>query len=59
MVHRDRNSSEYPSDQEGGGPRSVSIYNGNDTKPDTVSAQEATVVGKRHKSKTAQALQVT
>ena len=47
MVHRDRNSSEYPSDQEGGGPRSVSIYNGNNTKPDTVSAQEATVVGKK------------
>ena len=35
MVQRDRNSSEYPSSpQEGGGPCSMSIHNGNNTKPD-------------------------
>lgn len=35
MVQRDRNSSEYPSSpQEEGGPCSMSIHNGNNTKPD-------------------------
>ena len=46
MVQRDRNSSEYPSSpQEGGGPCSISMHNGNSTKPNTVSAQASAVVG--------------
>ena len=61
MVQKDRNSSEYPfSPQEGGGPCSMSIHNGSNTKPDILpQLRQRLLWDKRHKSKRAQALQGT